>query len=138
VAGLGENHKRRILATFQYADELLSQSLSARATAQTDLQSRGVQDFTPSELLRVESDMERIRQQMRSFLERFQIALPGRSTPSRWILKTNLTSLDLALEELYPRKMRGYGEMGSAAASELERTLQEIRKLVSQLLESLE
>jgi hypothetical protein len=47
-------------------------------------------------------------------------------------------SLDIALEELYPQKMRGYGEMDPAAAHELTQILQEIRKLVNQLVKSLE
>jgi hypothetical protein len=113
---------------------LLSQSLRALVPAQPNSQSRHVQDISPSELLRIENHIELIREQMRSFLERFQIAVPEPSTPSSWILKTNLTSLDIALEDLYPQKLRGYGDMDSVAASELTQTLQEIRKLVNQLL----
>lgn len=138
MAGIGENHSRRILATFQHADELLRQSLNALTTAQPGLQARCIQDLSPSELQRVESDMERIRDKMRSFLKRFQITTPERSTRSSWILKTNLMSLDIALEELYPHKMKGYGEMEPAAALELTQTLQEIRKLVNQMIEILE
>jgi hypothetical protein len=137
VARLGEYHKRRILASFQHADELLSKSLHAMAPAQSNSQLRCVQDLSPSETLRIESHIELIREQMRSLLERFQITLPERSTPSSWILKTNLTLLDIAFEDLYPHKMKGYGEMDPGAASELTQSLQEIHGLVSRLLKAL-
>ena len=55
MAGLSENHRRRILATFQHADELLRQSLNALATDQPNLQSPFIQDLSPSEIQRVES-----------------------------------------------------------------------------------
>jgi hypothetical protein len=138
MAGLSENHRRRILATFQHIDDLLGQSLNALSPAKTNLRSRCVQDLSPSKRLRIEKCFELIREQMKHFLERSQIALPERATTSSWTIKTNLTSLDIALEDLYPKKMRGYGEMDAASAKDLNRTLQEIRGLVSQLLESLD
>ncbi|HTY63919.1 MAG TPA: hypothetical protein VMG30_16850 [Acidobacteriota bacterium] len=138
MATLGEHHRRRILITFQHMDELLSQSLHVIARAQTDLQPRHVQDISASKLLRIEKHFQLIREQMNKFLERYQIALPEPSTPSSWILKTNLTSLDMALEDLHPHKLKGYGEMDSTVARELTQTLQEIRKQVSQLHKTLE
>jgi hypothetical protein len=135
---LGEYHKRRILVTFQRVDELLSQSLHVLDPTQHNSQSHPVHDISPSKLLRMENHIKLIRRQMSSFLERFQISLPERSTPSSWIIKTNLTSVDIALEDLYPQKLRGYGNMDSVAANELTQTLQEIRKLVNQLLKTLE
>ena len=49
-----------------------------------------------------------------------------------------MTSVDIALEDLYPKKLRGYGDMDSATATELTKTLQEIRKQVSLLLQALD
>jgi GTP-binding protein EngB required for normal cell division len=133
MPGLNENHKRRIFASFKYADELLSQSLNAVAPARPGLYSRCIEDITPSELRWVENYAEKIREQMNNLLERFQIELPPPSTPSSWVLKTNLTTLDIALEEIYPKQMRGYGEMDQTTAGDLTWTLQEIRRFLSQL-----
>jgi hypothetical protein len=44
----------------------------------------------------------------------------------------------MALEDLYPQKMRGYGEMNPVAAGELTQTLKEIRKQVGQMLKELD
>jgi hypothetical protein len=138
MAELGEYHKRRILVTFQRVDELLSQILNVLTQAQSGLQSCHVQDISAAKLPRIESQIELIRKQIGGFLERFQISLPKRATPASWIIKTNLTSVDIALEDLYPKKLRGYGDMDSVAASELTHTLQDIRKLLIQLHKTLD
>ena len=138
MAELGEHHKRRILVTFQRVDELLSQILEVLTHAQSGLQSCYVRDISAAKLPRFESQIELIRRQISGFLERFHISLPKRSTPASWIIKTNLASVDIALEDLYPKKLRGYGDMDSAAASDLTHTLQEIRKLLNQLHKTLD
>jgi hypothetical protein len=134
MPGLNENHKRRLLAAFQYADELLSRSLSAAAPSQPGLYSRCVVDLSPSELHSIENCTEKVREQIRRLQDQFEIPLPSPSTPSSWILKTNLTSLDITLEELYPDRMRSYGEIDPKTANDLTRTLQEVRGLLSQVI----
>jgi hypothetical protein len=131
---LNENHKRRLLAAFKHMDELLSQSLNAAAPAPPGLYSRYIQDISQSELHWVGTHIEKIREQILALLERFQIALPPPSTPASWILKTNLTSLDITFEDLYPEKMRGYGDMARSTASDLTSAIDEIRGNLNQLL----
>lgn len=133
MPGLNENHKRRLLAAFQYADDLLIQILNAVAPARQGFLPRIVQDLSPSELLRLESCFGEIRERLSALLERFRIEVPPPSTPASWILKTHLISLDIAFEELHPDRMQGYGEMDPSTAAELGRTLQEIRRLLSRL-----
>jgi hypothetical protein len=135
---LGEHHRRRILVTFQHIDKLLSQILHAIAQANSDMQPHHVQDISPSKLLHIQNHIELIRDQMSKFLKQFGIVLPERSKPSSWILKTNLTSIGIALDDLSPSKMRGYGNMDSVAAGELTLTLQEIHNIINQLLKALE
>ncbi len=70
---------------------------------------------------------------LRRFLDRFLIDLPEPSTRLIWIMRTSLTSQDITLEDLYPRKVRGYGEMDSVAVIKLMQTVEEFRKRVHQL-----
>jgi hypothetical protein len=135
---LNEYHKRRILVAFQRIDDVLSQSLHVLGRSQSDPQPRHVQDMSSAQIRRVEKHIRLAREQLNTFLERFHIDLPEPSTPLSWILQTNLTSLDITLEDLYPHKMRGYGEMDSVAASELTQTVEEVRKRVHQLLQVLD
>jgi hypothetical protein len=138
MAELSEFHKRRILVTFQHVERLLNHSVYALAQTRSGLQQRNIQDISSSKLHKIENHIGIIRNQMRGLLKRFQIDLPEPSTPSSWMLKTNITSVDMALEDLYPQKMRGYGEMDSMAADELTQTLKEIRKQVDQMLKELD
>jgi hypothetical protein len=134
VSQLNENHKRRLYAAFQHMDKLLSQSLNAINPAPLGLYSRYVQDISQSERRQVESHVEKIREKILDLLKRFQIALPPASTPASWVLRTNLTSLDIAFEDLYPEKMKGYGNMAKSTAIELASAIEEIRGLLGQLL----
>jgi hypothetical protein len=131
---LNENHKRRLLSAFQHMDKLLSQSLNAVASMPPGLYSRYIQDLSPSELRHVQSHIEKIREQISGLLKKFEVALPPPTTPSSWILKTNLTSLDIAFEDLYPEKMRGYGDMDQSTAKDLTSELEKMRKHLNQLL----
>jgi hypothetical protein len=118
-------------------DKLLSQSVNAVASTPHHLHSRYIQDIPQSDLRRLESNIDEIRKRILNLLEQFQIKLPPPSTSSSWILKTNLTSLDIACEDLYPEKMRGYGDMDPSAAANLTSSIEEIRKLLNQSLEFL-
>ena len=136
MAELGEFHRRRILVTFQHIEKLLHQSLSVLARAQSDMQ-RNLHDISPSKRIQIENQIKLIRGRMHKFLERSRIDLPVSSKPSSWILKTNMTSIEIALDDLYPQKMKGYGEMDSAVSAELTQTLDEIRKHLTLLLQAL-
>jgi hypothetical protein len=135
---LNENHKRRLLAAFQQMDKLLSQSKNAMASKPSGLYARYIHDISESESRKIDSSIEKIREQISGVLERFQIVFPPPSTPASWILKTNLTSLDIAFEDLYPDKMQGYGKMDPKTAHDLTASIEATRKLLRQLLESLE
>ena len=137
VSGLNENHKRRLVSAFKHADVLLSRSLDVVKPARPGKYSSCVQDTSTSEVCWVESYIEKIRDRLYGLLQKFEIELPPPSTRASWTLKVALTTLDLALEELYPEQMRGYGQMDDAAASELTRTLDEIRMILNQLSASL-
>jgi len=138
VSGLSENHKRRLLVAFKYADELLSQSLEAAAPQRPGLYPRYVEDISIPALHHIERQVEKIREQMRGILERWEIEAPAPSKASSWVVKTNLTTVDIGFEDLFPEKLRGYGEMDKAAAKELTSALQEMRGLLGQMFAFLE
>jgi hypothetical protein len=134
MSALNENHKRRLTVAFKYADDLLSRSLEAAAPQRPSLYPRYVEDISPSTHDHLEQQVEKIREQMRGLLEKWGIETPPPSKPSSWVVKTNLTMLDVGLEDLFPEKLRGYGEMEKAAAKELTVTLHEMRRQLGQLL----
>lgn len=133
MAELGDNHKRRIMVTFQHVSKMLEQSSHAIAREPSDLH----QDVSSGKLASIQNHIEMIREEMRSCLKRLGIVLPERAKPSSWIVKTNMTSIGIALDDLAPSKMKGYGNMDSEAARELTQTLQEIHKAVNTILRTL-
>jgi GTP-binding protein EngB required for normal cell division len=133
VAGLNENHKRRILSTLEYADRSLGECLHVLAPSSRSIFSRYIGDISPAQYHWVEDYAEKIREQMGRLLERFKIDRNPSTTLLSWKLRTSLITLDIALEDMYPEQMRGYGEMDTSAAGDLSWTIQEMRRLVSQL-----
>jgi hypothetical protein len=133
MSGLNDNHKRRLLAAFQQMDKLLSQSKAA-----LDPRSRHIHDVAEAESQRIKDAIEEIREHVAGLLKRFHVETPPPANSVSWILKTNLASIDIAFEDLYPEKMRGYGKMDSKTAGDLTASIEQTRKLLNHLLESLE
>ncbi|MBN2337738.1 MAG: hypothetical protein JXP48_04285 [Acidobacteria bacterium] len=133
MSGLNENQKRRITATFKYADDLLSESLSAVAPLRSRLYPRCVGDLSPDELRVIEKLIGEIRGGMASLLREFGVASLPPATSATWVLKTCLSTLWIVFEELRPDRMRGYGELDPEAGERLERNLRGIRELLDRL-----
>jgi hypothetical protein len=134
MADLNEHHRRKILTTVQYADELLSESLDLLGSAGGALCPRYIRDLSTADSQWVESCAGNIRRQMGQLLQRFGIAVSPPGFRASWALRTKLISLDIAFENLRPHKMRGFGEMDPEASKDLTGTLKEVHQLVSQLL----
>ncbi len=137
VAGLNEHHKRRLLSTFEHANELLNRCLDA-VNPGPGHYSRYVQDMSDSDIRWIESYLEKIRDQLHDLLLRFEVEIPKPSIASSWVIKTGLISLDIALEDLSPHKLKGYGSVDTVTAKELTWALQEIRRLLNQMFAFLE
>lgn len=133
MSGLNEHHKRRILSTFQHIDRLIEESLTELRPDSRLLFPRLVQDLSSAQLHWIESYAQKIREQMGALIGRFEMEFEDQTTPASWMLRTNLVYLDIALEDLDPERMRGYGEMDQDAARDFAWTLNEIRRLVDQL-----
>jgi GTP-binding protein EngB required for normal cell division len=130
---MNENHRRRLLTSLQHADKLLQECLAVLMPSSRALFSRHLEDVSPSEAHWVQSYAEKIRSQFSALLRRFDIQPPEPSILSSWVIRTNLISLDIDLEELDPEGLRGYGAIDPDAAQELAWAVGETRRLVNQL-----
>lgn len=137
MSGLNENHKRKILATVQHVDELLGQSSTLLVPESERVLPSPIGDLTRSQAQRVKSSIARIRAQIAHMLQRMQVEIPLPTARASWLLRTNLTMLDIVLQDIYPEKMLGCGELDPAQARKLARMLEEIRKLIADLLDFL-
>jgi hypothetical protein len=131
---LNEHQARRVRVTCHYIDRLLSEiegilqgssSASAfpRFSADVDPELRGT----------IEGYVSRIRSQLVRALDERGIHRHEPPVSSSHAIYVALGTIDIALQELQPKHMRGYGELKENAAKELNKFVSETRGLVSEL-----
>jgi hypothetical protein len=127
--GLSENHQRRLLATAQYVDRLLSDIESMLSGVESPF-AKYLDDIRPAQKAAVAASVVRLRADLLSALAAEGIQ-PG---PPRFsalhTIRTNLGFIEIALEELKPRYMRGYGEMPRTAGATLETIVEDLQDIV--------
>jgi GTP-binding protein EngB required for normal cell division len=134
MSGLGEHHKRQLLVTFAHVDELLSQALRDLDPAQAQSPfSRIVPDAVPVQQQVLMDYAARLRRRMQAMLERQQIAPPERHVSAVWSARTAVTMAEVALDELRPQRLRGYGELSVETAAEVNAMIGELYELLSRL-----
>lgn len=131
---LNSNHARRLSVTCRHIDKLLAEMESALNTSASKLAfPQYALDFSPAQRRVVEDYISRIRAQLVRVLDGQAIERPPSDIPVSRALHVNLTFVDIAAEELKPEYMRGYGEIPSAAAVELNGIAGELQSLAKQL-----
>ncbi len=117
------------LAGFRQIDRLLCSIEEAVQGEDNGLFPRISPDLTPRQkdhLLRFASTM---RKSMAAILEAHALAVPKARTTASHAVSSALTFIDIALSDLRPKVMRGYGEVSDGAAEALNRIVTELRSL---------
>jgi len=131
---LNEFQGRRLYATFRYIDKLLCEIEEILTTPSSRAAfPRYSPDVAPAKGRQIEDHIARIRTQLVQILTEQGITKQEPSISALHAIHVALGSIDIALEELKPRHMRGYGEVPEAAANELNGIVGALRGLVAQL-----
>jgi GTP-binding protein EngB required for normal cell division len=131
---LNANHVRRLSVTCRYLDKLLADMEAALNISTSKLAfPQYVRDVAPAQQRVIEDYIVRIRAQLMRVLDGQGIERPAADIPVSRALHSLLTFIDIAVEELKPEYMRGYGEIPPSAAVELNGIAGELRGLVNQL-----
>jgi hypothetical protein len=131
---LNSNHARRLSVTCRHIDKLLADMENALAVAdsrQAFPEYRS--DVTPTQRRVIENYIARIRVQLVRVLDGQGIERPEPAIPVSRSLHIALTFINIAAVELQPRYMRGYGEMSTTAAGDLDRIASELAALTTEL-----
>jgi GTP-binding protein EngB required for normal cell division len=131
---LNENQVRRLRVTCEYIDELLcrvEETLNVAASKAAFPQYTS--DITPVQRKTIEDYITRIRAQLIRVLDGQQISRDRRKITVSRAIDATLISVDIAVEELKPKYMRGYGELPDATATELYGISGELHNLVMQI-----
>jgi GTP-binding protein EngB required for normal cell division len=131
---LNSNHERRLSVTCRHIDKLLADMESILNVSTSKLAfPQYAPDLTSAQRRVIEDYINRIRAQLIRVLDGQNIDRPSADIPVSRSLHATLTFVDIAVEELKPAYMRGYGEVPPAAAVELNGIAGELQGLVRQL-----
>lgn len=119
--GVETSVRRALAAHFVYLDELLAKTQAACGVARTSrLFYRYELDVPQAGLASILEGVARFRRQLDSFGARWGLDLPAQQVLSSHALAVDLQFLDIALEEMSPSSLSGYGALGDDFVQEYE------------------
>ena len=125
-----------VRATFAHVSELLD---GIARVAREDLSafSKERPDLSPYESRMLLSFVGQLRAAMLDGLRQLGVAPPEPTVSARWSAVTALTFIDIALSELRPQALRGYGGLDADNAELMGAVTAELQALVSRFLDLL-
>ncbi|MCL6591709.1 MAG: dynamin family protein [Firmicutes bacterium] len=134
TTGLNENHQRCLITTYQYVDKILAEVEGHLRAAQSNSPfGTHVADANPVQCRVIEDYIFRIREVMARFLRDQEITLSSPRISAVWAARTALAEADIAIIELGPKYLRGYGELSPKAAQDLTEMVFELQSLFKQM-----
>ena len=134
LATLNSHHQRRLRATFQHIDNMLSE-IDALVNPRDSgaLFPRYAVDLAPSQCVLLQRGIAEIRAGLVQAIKDNNVAVAPPSISAVQAIRGALTFIDIAVTELRPRYMRGYGAVPPEAAAQLDRTADQLEQLVHQV-----
>jgi GTP-binding protein EngB required for normal cell division len=131
---LNEFQQRRLLVTCEHIDKQLSavESVLYQASSKSVFPMYR-SEVTPAQQRTVENYIARIRAQLLRVLDGQSIPRRKPSIHARHSIHVSLTFVEIAVEELYPKYMRGYGLVPESVATDLNGIAGELLGLVAKL-----
>jgi GTP-binding protein EngB required for normal cell division len=134
AAGMNEFQARCLSATCQYIDKVIGEIEQVLNSAASKAAfPKFIDDVTPTHRRTIEDYLARIRAQLTRVLDGQGIQRPEPTIPASRAVFTALLTIDIAVEELGPSYMRGYGDISPELATELEGICGELRGLVGRV-----
>jgi GTP-binding protein EngB required for normal cell division len=129
---LNEHQQSRLRITCQYIDKLLSdvEDILHAASSPSPFPRYAV-DLNPAQIRLIEDHIRRLRSQLVHTLAWQHMKPMPPDIPATRAVLTNLTFIDIAVEELKPHYMRGFGPVPEDAVEELNGVVHELRALVT-------
>jgi len=131
---LNSNHRRHLMVSAQYVDNLLSdiESILVSSTSKSPFPKYRL-DITPAQAKLVQDYIARIRAQMVQILKGQGISPPGPQLGARHSIRVTLEFADIAFDECRPEAMRGYGAVPPSLIPELNGLVDEMRGILRKL-----
>jgi GTP-binding protein EngB required for normal cell division len=134
VDTLNEFQQRHLRISCQYVDKLLCEIESIlNSSGSKSAFPRYISQVSPASRRTIEDYIARIRAQLIRILDGQDIQREKPDIPDIRAISVILGSVDIAVDELKPKDMRGYGEVPESVALDLNGIVGELRGLVSRL-----
>jgi GTP-binding protein EngB required for normal cell division len=134
MAALNDSQRRSILLGFldvhrrmAELEAMIAQSIIASPFSQL------VNDLSPTESKVVRDYFARIRTTMLACLQEAGIPLEVRRTSVRWGVEVGTTFLHIAVAELSPESLRGYGPLEASSAAVVSKMQQDLYRLIDRV-----
>ena len=131
---LNPSQRQRLLVTCKHIDKLLGEiEETLNATASKSLFPRYVNDITGQQRKAIEDHIKGFRAKILSVMEGQSLALEEPTISAAHSIHVGLTFMDIAIAELAPGYMRGYGPVSEEAAADLREVIAELQSGVRDL-----
>ena len=128
---LNEAQRLRLSVSCQYIDRLLTDIGNVLHSASSPSPfAKYIVDISPAQARVLEDYIHRLRGQLLRSLAWQQLEPGDPTIPATHAILTNLSFIDIAVEELRPRHMRGSGAVSDRVAGDLNGVVHELRSLI--------
>lgn len=128
---LNDAQRRRLYASCLYIDGLLCDMEQILDESATDSPfPRHVLDLAPAQMVQVKEHIHLIREQLLRTLDWQDMKPEEPQIPVSRAVLTNLSFIDIAVEELKPKYLRGSGMVPESALEGLNRVIRDLRSAV--------
>lgn len=136
AVGLNSNHRRVLVSTFEHLAELVRQMEVAALVDVTPL-ARYVADLGVPERRVLLDHLSALRSRLAEGLEHLGMRIPGPRITSSRAIRERVRFAQIALEDLAPAALTGYGALSPAAESAVERVSRDLDATLSRLARTL-
>jgi len=132
---LNPSQRQRLLITCKHIDKLLGDvEETLNAAASRSVFPNYVSDITPVQRKTIEDYVARIRGQLLQVLAGQSLAPEEPRISAAHSINVNLTFVEIAIADLVPNYMRGYGPVSQEGATDLNGIVAELQSAVKELL----
>ena len=134
VSSLNEAQRRRLLSSARYVDKLLSEIEAILGASESkSIFPKYAADLAPTQVQLVRSNLVRFRNQLARALDGLGIVADSPALGSLHSVRVSLTFVRIAVQEMAPHYLRGYGEVPRAMTPQLEGLCAELEGLLERL-----
>jgi hypothetical protein len=131
---LNPSQRQRLLGTCKHIDRLLGDiEETLNAVASKSAFPEYVGDITPQQRKTIEEHITRLRGQLLRVLARQSLAPEEPRISAAHAIHVGLTFIEIAIAELAPHYMRGYGPVSEQGVSDLHGVIAELQSTVKEL-----